>query len=299
MSNQLRLSGDTPASASAIRERAIALGIPPGALNVSVSGQARFLTLLTDQVRPMRGGIRIVHANFVRPDSVELYVCTMGFLDSRGGNPGYFTNSHCGHRAPGQRMFGLDTLSWIQAYAPNYYRDVSNVVSHEAIDPDAFTCTMNGSQTLCRESDASWHQFNSGANVAMSMIARTSSGLQIDAGTQWNYAANYWNYPALAGTILQKVGQESGTTSGQVTTNCQDMQVFDGTREVWLLCQGEVAAGAGAGDSGSPVFEVYSGYNVDVAGLLWGGLNCDAYVQNCTSFLYSNFQSIIQEFGAW
>src|SRR5207302_10353156 len=52
------------------------------------------------------------------------------------------------------------------------------------------------------------------------------------------------------------------------------------------LCQDQVSAGVGAGDSGSPVFAIASGNDVQLRGILWGG------TLDGTSFVYSPIANI-------
>jgi hypothetical protein len=58
------------------------------------------------------------------------------------------------------------------------------------------------------------------------------------------------------------------------------------------LCQNFVSAGVGGGDSGSDVFQVVSGTNVKLAGLLWGGSSAG------NLFVYSPFANVVRELGA-
>ena len=80
------------------------------------------------------------------------------------------------------------------------------------------------------------------------------------------------SYPA--GTTVNKVGRTTGWTQGNVTQTCVNTNV-SGTN-IAQLCQTFVqnAGGAvlvGGGDSGSNVFRITSGDNVELVGILWGG----------------------------
>jgi hypothetical protein len=57
------------------------------------------------------------------------------------------------------------------------------------------------------------------------------------------------------------------------------------------LCQSFVSAGVGGGDSGSDVFQVTSGSNVKLAGVLWGGSS------NGAQFVFSPFGNVTRELG--
>ena len=297
--NLIAIGAKDAIAADAIRARALALGIPDSALSVVVASPIHLLTTLRDQVRPMRAGIMITHNHPVSPTLVQQAQCTMGWLGYSGPYLGYVTNSHCGKGFAGWRIFGLDSLIWYQGS----YNDPHNAISREFIDPDPQPCTMDGKSTLCRNADVSFHIFVVGADAQVNMLARTNSGLNIDPGTQWNYAADYWNMPAWDGTYVQKTGAATGTTLGVIQGACVDYDTTEQGREVWLPCQSLVVAYgsnvplSSGGDSGSPVYELMSGYNVDVAGILWAGANCDSNDQNCQSFVFSPLRQVNLDLG--
>ena len=56
------------------------------------------------------------------------------------------------------------------------------------------------------------------------------------------------------------------------------------------LCQSFVSATVGSGDSGSPVFRIDSGNDVDLVGILWGG-------SGSQTFVYSPLNQVEQELG--
>ena len=86
------------------------------------------------------------------------------------------------------------------------------------------------------------------------------------------------------GATVNKVGRTTGWTAGQVTATCVDVLVLGSLNAD--LCQDVVSAGVGAGDSGSAVFAITSGNDVQLRGILWGG-NLDG-----TSFVYSPIANI-------
>ena len=57
------------------------------------------------------------------------------------------------------------------------------------------------------------------------------------------------------------------------------------------LCQTFVAAMVNSGDSGSPVFQITSGTNVRLSGILWGG-------SGTSLFVFSPLGQVEQELGA-
>src|SRR5439155_404148 len=86
------------------------------------------------------------------------------------------------------------------------------------------------------------------------------------------------------GFVVNKVGRTTGWTQGQVTATCVDVIVLGSPNAD--LCQDQVSAGVGAGDSGSPVFAIASGNDVQLRGILWGG------TLDGTSFVYSPIANI-------
>ena len=74
-----------------------------------------------------------------------------------------------------------------------------------------------------------------------------------------------------------------------MTNTCVNTNV-SGSR-IHLLCQTFVAAGVGGGDSGSGVFQITSGNNVKLVGILWGGSS------DGSTFVYSPFSQVVKELG--
>jgi hypothetical protein len=80
---------------------------------------------------------------------------------------------------------------------------------------------------------------------------------------------------------------------GPVVETCVDLN-SSGTDRV-LLCQDIVLAGAGAGDSGSPVFERVGPSEVALTGIMWG-FGTGAFGEPLYAF--SAFEHISLELGA-
>ena len=59
---------------------------------------------------------------------------------------------------------------------------------------------------------------------------------------------------------------------------------------VTQICQNFVSATVGSGDSGSPVFQIISGNDVRLVGILWGG-------SGSQSLVFSPLNQIEQELG--
>jgi hypothetical protein len=97
---------------------------------------------------------------------------------------------------------------------------------------------------------------------------------------------------SFSGTI-NKVGRTTGWTQGTVTGTCVNVNVSGSN--IQQLCQTLVtnnsAAIVGSGDSGSPAFQITSGDNVKLVGILWGG-------GGSTQFVFSPLRNIQDEIGA-
>src|SRR5436309_1264765 len=90
--------------------------------------------------------------------------------------------------------------------------------------------------------------------------------------------------PSTVGATVNKVGRTTGWTQGQVTATCVTVNVFGSL--ITQVCQDVVSAGVGGGDSGSPVFAIASGTDVQLRGILWGG------TLDGTQFVYSPIANI-------
>jgi hypothetical protein len=95
------------------------------------------------------------------------------------------------------------------------------------------------------------------------------------------------------GDVVNKVGRTTGWTVGTVQSTCQN--IFFGGRG--YLCSGVVNAGAGHGDSGSPVFWTTSAGQHRLVGMLFGGLvNAGDNIAGNT-YYFSNWHYIDYELG--
>ena len=93
---------------------------------------------------------------------------------------------------------------------------------------------------------------------------------------------------------MHKIGRTTGWTRGSVRGTCVNTNVA-GTN-ITQLCQGWVSAGAGGGDSGSPVFRRQgTGSNVTLLGILWGGSTLS---DGSSLYIFSPISNIETELGA-
>ncbi|HET9425515.1 MAG TPA: hypothetical protein VFO55_09100, partial [Gemmatimonadaceae bacterium] len=143
----------------------------------------------------------------------------------------------------------------------------------------------------CRHSDASRALYSSGVASNRGDILKTTGanngsltvGGVFAVTSQDNTTKNFQ-----IGRILNKVGRTTGWSQGGVSRTCVNTNVSGST--VHQFCQTFVDAAVDGGDSGSPVFGITSGDNVELVGILWGG--------GTNYFVMSPLASIQQELGS-
>jgi len=259
--------------AIAVEQKLANLGIPLSSVKIVESKPIIFVTTIRDKVRPLEGGLQIT---FV--DGPFAYLCTLGLNAVRNGVNGFLVNSHCT-----TDQFKEDGTEHYQ----NSLSPSSNLSGNEIADPPSFRCAPG---KKCRYSDAAYDQLAVGVDATLGSIARPSginNGSLTIAGS-FNITGEAMGNAAV-GTLLNKVGRTTGWTQGRVTNSCVDTGV-SGTNFL-LLCQDFVEAEVGGGDSGSPVFEINSGDDVTLYGILWGGSSDGSY------FVYSPIGNVESELG--
>jgi hypothetical protein len=267
-------------NAAAIRgvETALSrLGLARASYAVQVTEPIVQLATLRDPFRPTRGGIQINFPGFL---------CTMGFNADHAGGRSFITNSHCTTTQGGTE--GTQYWQPLQTVDPT-------VIATEAADPTYLTRRENPacpSGKLCRYSDASRALYSADVASSRGVIAKTTgvnSGSLEVASTFFAVTAqdnSTTSFPI--GTVVNKVGRTTGWTSGAITNTCVHTNV-SGSR-ITQLCQTFVSAGVGSGDSGSPVFRITSGDNVQLVGILWGG-------SGSSTFVFSPLANVVRELG--
>jgi hypothetical protein len=230
------------------------LGIPTTAYRIEVTEPVVFMTdNLRSEHRPVVGGVQIHWSQ---------YVCTLGFSVDHAGGRSFITNSHCTDKQgeTGNTQYNQPS------------RTVSpDPIGFEADDPAYFRGGVCPRGKVCRYSDASRALYVSGieshANVAKTEGVNTGS---LNVVGQFSITSQDNSTTEFAvGTTLNKVGRTTGWTRGNVAMSCVNVNVSGSN--IHMLCQTAVDANVAGGDSGSPVFRVTSGDNVQLAGILWGG----------------------------
>jgi len=254
----------------------VARGLSSDEFVVQVTAPIHQMATLQSEFRPTQGGIQI---NFPG------YLCTMGFNVDHAGGRSFITNSHCTNT-----QGGVDNTP--------YYQPLSSVnptvIANEVADP-TYQSGIAGCSAgkVCRRSDASRALYNASTASSRGVIAKTTgvnTGSLTVGGTftitaQENASTNF------SGTV-NKVGRTTGWTAGNVNGTCVTVNVSGSN--IQQICQTLVTNNSanivGAGDSGSPVFQITSGDNVKLIGILWGG-------GGSTTFVFSPLKNIQDELG--
>ncbi len=277
------------------------LEIPAAAVIVEVRPPVQTLQSVLDRLRPVQAGIQIV--SLVGPPGQQELACTVGPTVERLGQSAFLTASHC-------TLNPFET-DWTYFYQPMANSE-SDRIGTEVIDPPLFFCLENP-DIGCRNSDAAFALYESGVGSAFGYIARPiyrnplSPTYYIDPANPTFQIVGQWNW-AIDGEIVEKVGRTTGWTGGQVIDGCLAVMAdtaFGGYGNT-IRCAMIVDAEGGGGDSGSPVFQIISGTQVKLRGMLFGGEGTCGQAQDpvfpdrrplvCTQFVAANLGGISQDF---
>jgi hypothetical protein len=252
------------------------IGVPGTAYVVEVTEPIHFMSdNLRSRHRPTVGGIQIHWSQ---------YVCTLGFNVDHAGGRSFITNSHCTDQQ--------GTTGTTEYHQP--LRSVDAVrIAVEAHDPAYFRGGACPRGRVCRYSDASRALYEGGTGSSRGVIAKTTGvnngSLTVDGSFTITAQSN--SGTSFSGTI-HKVGRTTGWTSGTVSNTCATVNVAGSN--ITLLCQTLVSSNqqiVAGGDSGSPVFRLTSGDNVELVGILWGGSSSG------DRFVFSPLKNIQDELG--
>lgn len=246
--------------------------VPPAAVIVEDAEPIQPLELLTDKIRPVPAGVQI--------STSAAGPCTLGTNAFRAGVKGFITASHCT-----ATVGFVDGTTFFQSTFA-----AGNQIGVEIVDPPSSIGGSCPPGRRCRRSDAAFIAYDSaslsaGAKIANPLFWGVGSGtLQTSLVTPRLPVGGFLFGSMPSGSIVFKVGRTTGGTFGSVTGTCCDSNVI--FSKVTMLCQDRVAASAGPGDSGAPVF-IQSGGVATLAGILWGG-NGQTYAYSPWSFVFSD-----------
>jgi hypothetical protein len=258
--NRLRIGVRPGPAAARVRAALARVGIPASAVVIQESAPIVQLRTLRDKFRPVVGGVQI---------DIILGICSMGFNAVSGGVRSFITASHCTYV-----QGGTENTVFMQPVFFDLTGDPT--IGTEAADPLYGRRTGCPVGRVCRFSDAARAVYAPKVTSTLGLIARTTgpnNGSLVEAGS-FQITREKTGKTFVVGDLAHKVGRTTGWTRAAITSTCVNVDV-DGTN-ITQLCQTLASAPSvvvGAGDSGSPVF-LYNGnagYNVTLAGILWGG----------------------------
>lgn len=160
----------------------------------------------------------------------------------------------------------------------------TNRLGVEAIDPSYFDTTSVSrcpAFELCRWSDAAFIRYDADVTRWQGRIARVPLGsIGLISHTEPSFRISAESTGPATGMRLNKIGQSTGHTQGNVEQTCIDIPY---NSNVTLLCQASVRGTglvAGIGDSGAPVFQITNipePGDVTLHGILWGQSSISLY----------------------
>jgi len=220
---------------------------------------------------------------------LSLAACTLGFVATWNGTPGFVTASHCS-----TNQFGTDGSVALQ---DPYGRQIG----YETNDPSGYFCSFN----TCRGSDASFFTMSAGINSLRGLIARPS-GVAAPPGTGGGPLTINSSHPYFivngvdagfyyVGMNVQKVGRTTGWTSGSLTATCVDHYNGNWPGADVTRCAYQASYTDEGGDSGGPVF-TFPGYGGPVGDLVeLGGVHFGNF--GLGSAVFSKYSRIASDFG--
>ena len=211
-------------------------------------------------------------------------ICTLGFTALQDHNVNFnrfVTNSHCS-----LRKHQLDAGIWHQ---PEVRSEFSQI-AYEINDKEPHLCRIRGAWEACRHADAALAfptlgptDWPLGRDFARGEIGRTTERSDCVACEAAITIDTVNPVILIKGTrrsiideeTLDKVGQRTGWTYGDVLDTCVDQPDSNHpTERVIILCTGVIEFAVGRGDSGSPVFQYDStSGSANLVGILWGGID--------------------------
>lgn len=266
---------DKPNAAKSLAYVMDALGVPEDLYRIEPSAPAVPLATLRDNIRPTVGGTAI------NDDG-----CTFWNISGPNYERAFITAAHC----TGQ--IGVNNST-------TFYQNQSGPIGVEYFDPpyQYYSMLSNCIREDCRLSDAAIGLYAQDVPATRGLIARPVNKSRTVGSIQ--YAGHFqvsakYSVPVV-GMTLNKVGQRTGWTYGDVTETCAHVYTASNGPH-WILCSTMVNAGAFYGDSGSPVFRQLGSVNVGMYGILWGGAGTP-HSTYWDSFWMSPFSGINEEFG--
>lgn len=264
--NHLTVGVETLAQFYAVRTTLENGGVPNDAIYLRVAPMDQSMFTLQNRSRGAAGGLRIQNATTLG--------CTMGFnavwYTGSDSVISFATNSHCTSvrdGVDGTVHYQVDRSASGDRLGSEYRDAPSFDVAHG--------CNPKAGTTRCKYSDISLAAYdNSVDNLGFFLAQPATRG-------QWSSTITFDTYMQvvsetlwpLMGDTVDKIGSETGWTSGPVIETCVD--VAAGQSGVWAytyVCQYRTAAQADGGDSGAGVFYYDSGTGATLVGQMHAGI---------------------------
>lgn len=314
MNNRIRVGVRDAAAGETVHSALVEAGIPPDAISVVIepnSSRTQSSGTIGQTRSTIEGGLATVIVHWPGGQYTDEHYCTIGIVGLVDERPQVLTNSHC-----------TGSLDGVKPNTFMYQADPDidgNYIGDEFTDLRWYDYTLDGdcpeagasnmpplsdpnAEWVCRYSDAALFSINQGVSYRLGSIARTLSR-ETGAGVHGSKTINsanphltvaFMQYWAELGESVNKIGNTTGWTYGNVTDDCVDAWDESPEENYFLYCQQEVSNSADErGDSGAPVFimeEGFSSNNVGLVGIAWGKTN--------TGFRFSTWNDIISEVGA-
>lgn len=293
--NRVRIGVVSDAAESRIRAALAAANVPKEVVTYGITSHVR-PTSLQEPWLPLWGGTRLVGMGS------SSSTCTLGLPILRRPflhvtQAGVLTAAHCVTGGVQNQL-----VQW------NFVTSFIDTVAISDVVLGGYSCSLG----TCRHSDAVLGTVVGGHNSALGTIAHPNASaspptwqgtLNFDAhlgASDGPFKVYDDDSSPVVGQYIEKVGQTTGWTEGQVNDACLDG--FNSPLNLWITCSVRVAAGSDGGDSGGPVFGIiwptFTASNmVHFQGILWG-VTLDGFVPN-HNYLYSTIANIKLDLGSF
>lgn len=299
-SNRIRIGIANAPAREAIEHALARAGVPRAAALIETTERPKlfFTGTLRSRISPLTAGSQITYWTSYDQKSE----CTYGPNVLWQGARHMLVNSHC---TPPQGGPTVGTSIW-QPKVPTWeYQRGKYQVGEEIQDPDWRTDIYGCiSGYVCRYSDAALIRFRYADrdwDLGGVMRTRQPATLPTIYGTldldfsNWSFEMTGIAADLFVGDVINKVGRTTGWTVGTLESACRN--IFFELNHRGYLCSGVVKAGAGEGDSGSPVFWTTSSGQHRLAGMLFGGLTNGGDGRSGDTYYFSNWRYIDYELG--
>jgi hypothetical protein len=216
------------------------------------------VTTLQSMIRPLVGGIQI---EIKQSDTIGR--CTLGFPAIRQKVEGFVTAGHCI-----EDQSNFEEAVAYQPTAPRLSDDATNRVGVPSVDPPFFDDTTNKDcpdRRVCRYSDSAFVKLDEKIRATYGNIAQPQKGINWDGKSFFKIVGTAASVKDMA---VVYVGAKSGRIGGKITG--VNVKINEKGSNVTYLNQTEVKWDKEVpnGDSGSPVFAIKDGNNVNLLGIL-------------------------------